>query len=235
MEQIAFELVAPEPPSFSNFLIGPNAELVSMLQRFAIGDATETGLVLWGTVAGGKSHLLQAAVGLAGDHGVTAVYYAHPDELTPAALDAASGAGLVALDHCDHASATAQAGLFSLYNLLRERRGHLLAASRVPVSALALREDLRTRLGWGLVYEVLPLPDADKPAALVDYARQRGLALSDEVIAYLLLHGRRDMTSLLASLAALDRYSLAGKRMITVPLVRAWLQRQGVRDRGQDH
>jgi DnaA family protein len=48
--------------------------------------------------------------------------------------------------------------------------------------------------------------------------------LSDEVIDYLLRHGRRDMPSLLAALAALDRLSLATKRPITVPLLKGWLQ-----------
>jgi DnaA family protein len=89
-----------------------------------------------------------------------------------------------------------------------------------------VREDLRTRLGWGLVYEVLPLTDAEKPAALAGYARERGFALPDEVIGHLLTYGRRDMRSLVATVAALDRFSLAHKRPITVPLLRAWLQRE---------
>ena len=64
----------------------------------------------------------------------------------------------------------------------------------------ALREDLRTRLGWGLVYEVTPLADADKPAALAAYARGRGFRLADDVIQYLLAHGRRDMPALVGAL-----------------------------------
>jgi len=91
---------------------------------------------------------------------------------------------------------------------------------------MALRDDLRTRLGWGLIFEIQPLGDADKPAALTAYARQRGFGLSDDVIAYLLAHGRRDMPSLVATLAALDRHSLAVKRAVTVPLLREWLQRE---------
>src|SRR5690606_18286316 len=90
---------------------------------------------------------------------------------------------------------------------------------------LALRDDLRTRLAWGLAYEIVPLADADKPAALAAYARARGFALAGEVIAYLLAHGRRDMRSLVATLAALDRRSLALKRPVTVPLLREWMQR----------
>ena len=61
--------------------------------------------------------------------------------------------------------------------------------------------------------------------ALATYARSRGFELSDDVIAYLLAHGRRDMTSLLATLAALDRHSLASKRPVTTALLREWLQR----------
>jgi chromosomal replication initiation ATPase DnaA len=38
------------------------------------------------------------------------------------------------------------------------------------------------------------------------------------------VHGRRDMPTLVATLAALDRHSLATQRAITVPLLRDWLQ-----------
>jgi len=90
---------------------------------------------------------------------------------------------------------------------------------------------LRTRLGWGLVYEALPLADEEKPEALATYARQRGFDLSAEVIDYLLSHGRRDMPSLLAALAELDRLSLASKRAVTVPLLKQWLQQDlGLKD-----
>ncbi len=120
----------------------------------------------------------------------------------------------------------AAARLFTLYNLIKERRARLIATSRAPLATLPLREDVRTRLGWGLVYELLSLEDDAKPAALAVYAKSRGIALSQEVIDYLLRHGRRDMPSLLATLAALDRVSLATKRPITVPLLKGWLQRE---------
>ena len=44
-----------------------------------------------------------------------------------------------------------------------------------------------------------------------------------EVADYLLRHAERDMPSLLALLDALDRYSLASRRAITVPLLRELL------------
>jgi len=226
MEQLVFELAAPEPPSFENFLPGPNAEVVAAIARFAAGEATETGLLLWGAPGGGKTHLLKAAVRAVGLRGLAASYFPQPGALDAGAVDALAAQALVAVDGIDGAGPAAQAALFTLYNALKAGGGHLVAASQLPLAALPLREDVRTRLGWGLVYEVVPLTDADKPAALLDYARRRGFTLGDEVIRYLLAHGRRDMTALCTTLAALDRHSLATKRAITVPLLRDWLQRE---------
>lgn len=224
-EQLVFELAAPEPPSFGNFLPGRNAEALAAVRALASGGATETGLVLWGPPGAGKTHVLRAAVGWAQARGAPASYVAEPGALLAQDPAYLASSAVVAVDALDEATADAQARLFTLFNGLRERGGHLLAASRIPLAALAVREDLRTRLGWGLVYELVPLADADKPEALAAYARQRGFRLADDVIGYLLAHGRRDMATLLGTLAALDRHSLATKRPITVALLRDWLQR----------
>jgi DnaA family protein len=87
-----------------------------------------------------------------------------------------------------------------------------------------LREDLRTRLGWGLIYELHGLSDEEKLDALSKSAESRGLSLSPGVLPYLLTHFRRDMPSLSAMLDALDRYSLETQRPITLPLLRELLQ-----------
>ena len=81
--------------------------------------------------------------------------------------------------------------------------------------------------GHGLVYEVLPLRDDDKPAALAHYAAARGFTLDGAVLAYLLAHYRRDLASLLAMLASIDRFSLATQRPVSVAMVRTLLARAG--------
>ncbi|HVJ73464.1 MAG TPA: DnaA regulatory inactivator Hda [Casimicrobiaceae bacterium] len=221
-EQLVFELVAPEPASFANFVPGRNGEAVAALGRAAAGTLAERSIVLWGASGAGKSHLLAACADAATRHGRRAFLWPSPSAIDPQAPLAAA---LVAVDDVDRADADGAARLFTLYNALGEHGGTFVAASALPPARIALRDDVRTRLSWGLVLEVVPLADDDKPAALAAYARSRGFTLADEVIVYLLAHGRRDMRSLVETLAALDRTSLVHKRPVTVPLVREWLQR----------
>jgi DnaA family protein len=224
MEQLVFDLAAPEPPSFRNFVAGRNGEVVAALATLAAGAAGDTSLLLWGGSGTGKTHLLRAAVGAAEGRGERAQFLAEPGALQGADPEQLARIALVAVDAIDTAAPGAQARLFTLYNALKAAGGRLVVASRVPLAALSLREDVRTRLGSGLVYELQPLADADKSAALAAYALERGIVVPSEVIAYLLAHGRRDMTTLVAALRALDRRSLATKRPLTVALLREWLQ-----------
>ena len=219
-QQLVLDLGRPEPPSFDNFVVGSNAEPIAALAALAAGTSRENGVLLWGAPGAGKSHLLRATAARA------AASRPIVECVTPADIAAASvpDAALVIVDSIDTADPLAQGGLFTLLNELPSRGGQWLAAASVPPASLPLRDDLRTRVALGLVFEIVPLSDADKSRALSAYARERGFRLSDDVIGYLLAHGRRDMPTLVTTLAALDRHSLATQRPITVPLLRDWLQ-----------
>ena len=96
------------------------------------------------------------------------------------------------------------------------------APSRWPWPATApavdaAARDLRTRLGWDLVFRLDPLSDADKLAALSAQAAERGMHLAPEIINWMLTHHERDIRKLAALIDALDRYSLANGRPITLP------------------
>ena len=221
-EQFVLDLAQPEPPSFDNFVAGANREAMAALIALARGESRETGVLLWGAPGAGKTHLLRATAAMAA-RARAVIECVTPGDV-PAA-DTLPASALLVVDRIDGADAVEQARLFTVLNALATSAGQWVACAGAPPARLSLRDDLRTRLALGLVLEVIPLADADKPLALETYARERGFRLSNDVIAYLLAHGRRDMPTLVATLAALDRHSLATQRSVTIPLLRDWLQR----------
>jgi DnaA family protein len=193
MRQFALELSPPPEPSLENFVPGANAELLARLREFRSGVFPEVILYLWGSAGSGKSHLLRAA---GREHTV---------------------------DDVERMDEAAQIALFSIINEAREAGGRVLAAGNAPPARLPLREDLKSRLAWGLVYEVKPLTDEERASYLRGEAERRGMRVSAEVIDYLLTRARRDLPTLTAILGRLDRVSLEQKRQITLPLVRELL------------
>lgn len=213
--QLTLDLVRPLTPSFDNFVVGRNAEAVAVLRALAAAPG-EPFVYLWGEPGCGRSHLLAALA--AGRPAVLATAHTAVPEF-------AATPSLYLVDDVDARDADAQQRLFVLMNEVRAHPGATLVTTGGAAPAqLALRDDVRTRLGWGLVYQVHALTDAEKARALEEHARSRGLALPDDVIAWLLTHMPRDLRTLVAVLDALDAYALAQKRAITVPLVREWAQ-----------
>ena len=88
---------------------------------------------------------------------------------------------------------------------------------------LPFRDELRSRLAWGPVFELSLLADADARTVLRQQAQHRGIQLNDEVLGYLLSRCERDLSHLMRLLDALDDYALVRSRHVTVPLVREWL------------
>jgi DnaA family protein len=89
---------------------------------------------------------------------------------------------------------------------------------------LPVREDLRTRLAWGHVFQLQLLSEIERRSVLRQHADTRGLFLSDEVMDYLLHRFSRDLASLMHWLDQIDRFALQTKRAITVPLVREMME-----------
>lgn len=221
MRQLLLDLPADKPQTLDTFVTGANAELLQLLQRIALGQAAsldERAVYLWGEPGAGKSHLLQALA-------ISPQARLIPAEAALSAFDYDPAIPLYLLDDAERLPAESQIAAFALFNQIRERGGNLVATGNVAPANLAVREDLRTRFGWGLIYQVAGLSDEEKIAALTQSAHARGLPLADGVLPYLLTHFARDMRSLSAMLDALDAYSLETKRPITLPLLRELLQR----------
>jgi len=202
-------------PTLDNFVAGRNVELLSALNHAFNQIQVERGFYIWGETGSGKSHLLQAVVEKAESLGLSAKYArgSVPDTVQ-----------VVAVDDVEQLDDAAQIALFALYNRQREMGGMLLVSGSAAPAHLNLRDDLRTRLGWGLVYQVQALSDEEKVLALQQHAQARGFILPVEVIQYLLRHGRRDLPSLLSVLDALDEHCLRLKRAASVPLLKEVMQ-----------
>ena len=138
------------------------------------------------------------------------------------------GWSLVLLDRCEALDETAQHAAFALFEDAVAHGVQWAAAGRLPPVDLQLRDDLRTRLAWGHVFALQPLPDAETRAALRREADRRGIFLSDEVMDFLLTRFERDLGHLMRLLNRLDDYGLAKARRITVPLVRQMLAEEGL-------
>ena len=219
MRQLLLDLGAEKPQTIDTFVVGQNeelAQLLRLLERRAANTLSERFVYVWGAPGAGKTHALRALAASPSAHYIAAD--AAPDAFLP--LPAVT---LYLIDDCDRLSAAAQIAAFNLFNTVREQGGALVASGSVAPAFLAVREDLRTRLGWGLIYQIHELTDDEKIAALTQAALARGLTLSSGVLPYLITHFRRDMRSLSAMLDALDQYSLETKRPITLPLLRSLL------------
>jgi DnaA family protein len=209
MRQLILDLLPEAAPSLDNFVAGGNSEALTGLAAWLLPENREPSLFLWGEAGAGKTHLLRASE-------ARYIDAAHDPDL----LAVGEALDFYAIDNVTQLSETGQIALFNLFNRLRAAAGRLLAASRVPPRQLALREDLRTRLGSGLIYRLQALTDAEQIDAIKAQAAARGLRLPAEALDYLFARAPRDMRSLSAFLTALDRYSLEHKRPITLPLLR---------------
>ena len=227
MSQLLLDIAPDRQPTMENFVAGRNLELLSALRHAlsgnnSAGNSSERCSYVWGESGSGKTHLLQACVHAAQDMQKIALYA--QGSVPPRSMG--MGAAVVAVDDVEQLDDAAQIGLFNIYNQMRESGGMLLVSGKESALHLKLRDDLRTRLGWGLVYQVHGLSDEEKALALSQHTRAKGFDLSPEVMQYLLRHGRRDLPSLIAVLDALDAHSLSLHRAPSVPLLKEVLQQE---------
>lgn len=202
MKQLLLDIQPAPRPSLDNFVPGRNSEALGQLMQLASNSSDVRSLYLWGDPGSGKTHLLTAIADLTSECDFE----------------------LVTVDDVQRLDDAAQIALFNTYNRLKEGGGILIVSGDAAPMQLGLRDDLATRLSWGLVYQLHPLSDEEKTWALKAHARERGMKLPDEVVDYCLRHLRRDLPTLIATLNALDKWSLTSKRPVTLPLLRELLQ-----------
>ena len=225
MRQIALDVGLASSPSFANYFAGSNDAALKHLELWA-GSTLRSPVptYLWGDAGSGKTHLLRAAVHALEQLG-SHVGWMDATTLEPPEFNAVWSA--VALDDCHLYTAVQQQAAFKWFvHATSSADGQprcVLAAGNLPPADLLLRDDLRSRLGWGHVFELHPLSEAQRASVLRAEAGTRGIFLSDEVMDFALRRFSRDLSSLMQLLDQLDRYALQTQRAITVPLIKSML------------
>jgi chromosomal replication initiation ATPase DnaA len=227
--QLAFDFGHRPSLGGDDFLVAPcNAEAVAWIDAWPQWPAPA--LVIHGPPGGGKTHLAGVWRVRAGAIEIPAA------AVNPADIANALGPAQAAVveDADQHAGDDGFArGLFHLYNMLAERRGHLLLTARSPVLQWPLAlADLRSRL-QAAPAAAIDLPDENLTAALlVKLFADRQLKVGDDVLAYLLARMERSFDAARRLVAALDAAALDAKRNVSVPLAGELLARLGPDGRG---
>ena len=218
---------------FESFLPGRNQPVVDALSSLASGEQAHAPTCIWlhGPAGSGKTHLLQAVCALAGRAGRGAAYLPL-QQVIEFGAELLAGFGELAIVCLDDAQAIAgrsawERSLFRLHQELDERGGRLLVSGPTPPAALPFQlRDLGSRLNGGLVLTLQSLDEPEQIAALQLRAQLRGLELPDETAQFMLRRLPRDMAHLHGFLDQLDQASLIAQRRLTVPFVKAVLERR---------
>jgi len=228
MKQLALDIGLAIGPTLDNFYAGPNAQALQHL-RLAVGDGaaprSPVPTYLWGEAGTGKTHLLKATYDALRGQGAS-VGWLDPSVAVPTEFDERWSA--VLLDEVQLYSTVQQAAAFNWFvNAINPTAGAprwVLAAGKLPPADLPLRDDLRTRLGWGHVFQLQLLGEPERRAVLHQQADARGIFLADEVMDYMLSRFSRDLGSLMQLLDQLDSFALRTRRAVTIPLLKTMLE-----------
>ncbi|MDO5667533.1 MAG: DnaA/Hda family protein [Alcaligenaceae bacterium] len=221
IEQLPLALLPSQDFSFDNFVPGENWEALSQLMDCSTGKM----FYLFGEPGSGKSHLLKALVA----ERAASLYFSAND--FPTTLDDClqSTPQLIAVDDVQDLSDAQQMNLFDLVNYSHRHKSSpeaitlVVAGDQSPLN-MPIREDLRNRLGWGLAYKLHSLKDEDILLAIQQRAYEKDLKINKEATDWLLKNTERNIRSLFAWLDALDLYSIAKRRQVTLNLIKNFIK-----------
>ena len=220
MRQLALDIGLAAVPDFDTFIALGNETAVQALTHLRPGSAP---VYLWGPSGCGKSHLLGAVHSRALHHHESVIWL---DASTAALPTRVEGIQWLLMDQAEAWSPAQQHWAFSAFVQASAAGASVAAAGRLPPTDLPIRDDIRSRLGWGLVLSLWPLGESTLRQALREEAQRRGLRLGDEVLDYALRRLARDLKSLTGLLDRFDRYALQHQRPLTVPLLRQMLDEE---------
>ena len=226
VKQLALDIGLFSGPTLQNFCQGPNEAAVRHLALW-VGAGTSSATrspvpaYLWGPSGSGKTHLLKAVREALREQGAVVGWLdATVTEPPPYRENWAA----VLLDDVHLYSSLQQHAAFNWFVNAQTHQRWVLGAGDAPPATLQVRDDLRTRLGWGHVFGLKLLSEPERRSVLRQAADARGAFLSDEVMDFMLTRFSRDLGSLMELLDLIDGYALQSKRAITIPMIRAMME-----------
>lgn len=224
IEQIPLDIHWRDDATLESFYPGDNDEALTAVSELS-SDQGEPFVYLWGQSGVGRTHLLQAACRAASENGLSAFYFSLRDlnQLSFNILQGLEDLSLICIDDIEKIAGLSnwEEGLFHLFNRIQANKRRLLIAAEFSPKDLPLAlPDLKSRLNWGVTYQLHRLTDEQKIKVLQLRASVRGLQLTETVSQFLVNHCSRDMTKLYAILEKLDQASLAEQRRLTIPFVK---------------
>jgi DnaA family protein len=226
MQQIALDIGLSTGPTLLNFCAGPNAQALQHMELW-VGNKSSSNTrspvptYFWGPGGSGKTHLLKAAREALREQGARVGWL---DATVLDAPDFDESWAAVVLDDVHLYTAAQQHAAFNWFVNAQTHQRPVLAAGELPPVELKLRDDLRTRLGWGHIFGMHLLSEPERRAVLRQAADARGVFLGDDVMDFMLTRFSRDLGSLMELLELLDGYALQTKRAITIPLIKSMME-----------
>lgn len=225
-QQLTLPVKLRQDFTFDNFIGAANTKNSHILSHALDND--EAFIYLCGEEGSGKTHVLNACCNVleAKNKRVMFISLKEFDALSSNLFDELEVFDTVILDDIDSLfeNAETEVALFDLYNRLKLAEKMLIVSAASPVANQRIGlADLRSRLGAGLLLQLLRLTDDEKMHALQSRAQERGFSLGDDVAAYIMKRSGRNLGELFSVLEKLDDASLSAKRRLTVPFVKTVL------------
>ena len=195
MDQLLLNIHPPSIKSLENFVIGDNFEAISVIKKFTT-DKNLQFFYLWGVQGSGKSHLSSVV----------------------------KKNNILVIEDIESMNDIEQIEAFSIFNNCKENGKKLFITGSNSPNNMGLRSDLASRLSWGIVYQIKALTDNEKKLALLNHSKQKGMSSNVKVIDYCMKNLKRDLHYLIATLDALDSWSLKTKKPMTIPLLKKLLE-----------
>jgi DnaA family protein len=195
MDQLLLNIHPPSIKSLENFVIGDNFEAISVIKKFTT-DKNLQFFYLWGVQGSGKSHLSSVV----------------------------KKNNILVIEDIESMNDIEQIEAFSIFNNCKENGKKLFITGSNSPNNMGLRSELASRLSWGLVYQIKALTDNEKKLALLNHSKQKGMSSNVKVIDYCMKNLKRDLHYLIATLDALDSWSLKTKKPMTIPLLKKLLE-----------